>query len=166
MTGGTTDDGPAGDEQAERVAHLTGLIQRYTSEWRDGDLEYGPWPDDPDGGELRLVMCLKMVLPYLPHEALTLGETEPLVAQRQQAAQDRTHAVLDDAAAYLESGEHRPEIAGVMAVKIRHVLKKTCGDNRGRGGSARNWQLVRHTECALRRDARGGHEKPRPAFGY
>jgi hypothetical protein len=38
-----TDDRPASDERAERVAHLTGLIQRYMNEWRDGDLDHGPW---------------------------------------------------------------------------------------------------------------------------
>jgi hypothetical protein len=60
-------------------------------------------------------MCLKLVPPYLPAEALALVEPELLVPQRRQAAHDRTQAVLGEAAAYLESsrldrarGDHCP----------------------------------------------------------
>ena len=125
----TDDTTSAGAERAERVAHLTDLIQRYIAEWRDGDLDHGPWPEDPDGGELRLVMCLKLALPYLPCAALTLVETELLVPQRRQAARDRTQAVLEEAAAHLETvATNRPAladaVADALAVKIRHVLKE------------------------------------------
>lgn len=129
MTDDVTGAGSVEDDRAERVAHLTGLIQRYIAEWRDGDLDHGPWPEDNDGGELRLVMCLKLVLPYLPEAALALVETELLIHGRKQAACDRTQAVLEEAAAHLETAARSrtrlaDAVADALAVKIRHVLKE------------------------------------------
>jgi hypothetical protein len=60
---------------AAKAAYLAGMLQRYTLHYECGDHQLSPWPEDPDGGELRIVLALHRVLPYLSGEALERVET-------------------------------------------------------------------------------------------
>jgi NTP pyrophosphatase (non-canonical NTP hydrolase) len=61
---------PAPEPTAGTAAHLAGMLQRYTRCYECGDHQFSPWPDDPDGGTLRIVLALSRVLPHLSSEAL------------------------------------------------------------------------------------------------
>jgi hypothetical protein len=59
---------------AAKAAYLADMLQRYTMHY-ECDHQFSPWPEDPDGGELRIVLALQRVLPYLSGEALGHVET-------------------------------------------------------------------------------------------
>jgi hypothetical protein len=66
-------------QRRARLMKLEGLIYGYGSFYEVREPRFTPWPNDPDGGELRLIMALRKVLPYLSEEGLTLldGELDP-----------------------------------------------------------------------------------------
>lgn len=62
------------ENNGERVALLADLLDRYGTYWEVTDRGLSPWPNDPDGGELRIVVALQRVLPFLGTAALDVVE--------------------------------------------------------------------------------------------
>lgn len=59
---------------------LLATLDRYISFWEISQDGQGPWPDDPDGGELRIVMALRGILAQTRHgdvQALVRSQFEP-----------------------------------------------------------------------------------------
>lgn len=62
---------PAEDED------LVAILDRYLAWWEVSQDGQGPWPTDPDGGELRIVMALRDVLTETSH-----ADVEALVRKK------------------------------------------------------------------------------------
>jgi hypothetical protein len=59
------------DQRAER---LHNLLTSHLMHGEVGGGAYQVWPDDDDGGEMRIAVCLRDVLPYLDGVGLSIAE--------------------------------------------------------------------------------------------
>lgn len=58
----------------ERIERLGNLLTSHLMHGEVGDGAYYVWPDDDDGGEQRIALCLRDVLPHLSDEGLAIAE--------------------------------------------------------------------------------------------
>lgn len=59
------------DQRAER---LHNLLTSHLMHGEVGGGAYQVWPDDDDGGEMRIAVCLRDVLPHLDGVGLSIAE--------------------------------------------------------------------------------------------
>jgi hypothetical protein len=57
-----------------RVEHLHNLLTSHLMHGEVGDGVFQVWPDDDDGGEMRIAQCLRDVLPHLDGVGLSIAE--------------------------------------------------------------------------------------------
>lgn len=61
-----------------RVERLHNLLTSHLMHGEAGDSSYQVWAEDDDGGEQRIALCLRRVLPHLDDEGLAIAEKELL----------------------------------------------------------------------------------------
>lgn len=57
-----------------RVERLHNLLTSHLMHGEVGDSSYQVWPEDDDGGEQRIALCLRDVLPHLDGVGLCIAE--------------------------------------------------------------------------------------------
>ncbi len=113
---------------------LLATLDRYLSVWEISQAGHGPWPDDPDGGELRIVMALRDILAKTRHgdvQALVRSQFEPPGPNAPRFSLPDLNDVFDDSETWPVLADHTAGGAGVqerVCALCSHVMTlDRCG---------------------------------------
>lgn len=124
---------------------LLATLDRYLSVWEISQAGHGPWPDDPDGGELRIVMALRDILAKTRHgdvQALVRSQFEPPGPNAPRSSLPDLNDVLDDSETWPGPADHTSGGAGVqerVCALCGHVMTL---DRCGSAGAHENGHVI------------------------